>query len=398
MVELALAEIEPAHQCADGAGARLHRHEGAFHLGLLGQRPVALGAAHRPHHRPAADLLLRLGVVGQAAGHRFQAFTGDGDAFARLQHRHHLLGRGFQHHGGLQLVVVGVVGQGLGNAGVQRGGIGLGRQVDAVFRPAVVLAALVVQQAAAQGPVGHGLVGGVHRHRHIQAAGGGLGAVLAVHQLAHRLGHVLGMHHRVGGCAQLQHLGAGGDGLLLGDEAVALHAVDDVLLPARGALGVADRVVGAGRLRQAGQHGGLGHGQVGQRLAEVDVGRRRKAVGPLPQEDLVHVDLQDLRLAQLPLDLECQQDLVDLAGEGLLGAQVEVARHLHGDGRRALALGLVELRQRGARHAQVVDPAVAVEAGVLDGQHRLLHHLGDLGDGRVDAALFAKFTQQHAVG
>ena len=163
-------------------------------------------------------------------------------------------------------------------------------------------------------------------------------------------------------------------------------------------LGVAHRVVSRWRLRQAGQHRGLGHRQVGQGLAEVDVGRRRKAVGPLSQEDLVHVDLQDLRLGELPLDLQGQQDLVDLAGEGLLGAQVEVARHLHGEGGCALALGLVELRHRRARHAQVVHAAVAVEARVLDRQHRFLHHLGDLGDGRVDAPLLTEFTQQHAIG
>ena len=205
------------------------------------------------------------------------------------------------------------------------------------------------------------------------------------------------MHHRVGRGAQLQHFGAGGRRFFLGDEAVAFHAVDDVLLATGGALGVAHRVVGRWRLRQAGEHGGLGHRQVGQRLAEVDVGRCRKPVGPLSQEDLVHVDLQDLRLRQLPLDLQGQQDLVDLAGEGLFGAQVEVARHLHGDGGRALALGLVELRHRRARHAQVINTAVAVETGVLDRQYRFLHHLGDLGNGRVDAPLLAEFTQQHAV-
>jgi hypothetical protein len=61
-------------------------------------------------------------------------------------------------------------------------------------------------------------------------------------------------------------------------------------------------------------------------------------------------------------------------------------------------LGVAKVGQRGARHAQVVDAAVLVEAGVLDGQHRVLHHLGDLGDGREVAPLLAELAQQHAVG
>jgi hypothetical protein len=41
---------------------------------------------------------------------------------------------------------------------------------------------------------------------------------------------------------------------------------------------------------------------------------------------------------------------------------------------------------------------VLEEAGVFDGQHGIVHDLGDLGDGRERAPLFAKFAQQGALG
>ena len=56
------------------------------------------------------------------------------------------------------------------------------------------------------------------------------------------------------------------------------------------------------------------------------------------------------------------------------------------------------LARAGAHQALVVDAAVRIEARVLDGQHRVLHHLGDLGDRRQVAPLLAEFADQHAVG
>jgi hypothetical protein len=70
---------------------------------------------------------------------------------ARLQHGHHLPGRGFQHDRGPQLIVVRVVGQASATLGVQ--GCRLLGQIDRAFRPAVVLATLEVHQAPPQSPV-----------------------------------------------------------------------------------------------------------------------------------------------------------------------------------------------------------------------------------------------------
>jgi hypothetical protein len=119
----------------------------------------------------------------------------------------------------------------------------------------------------------------------------------------------------------------------------------------------------------------------------------------LAEVDLVHVDLEDLLLVQLALDLQRQQDLVDLAGEGLLGRQIEIARDLHRDRRCTLALArLAEVREAGAQDTDIVDAAVLVEARVFDREHGLLHDLRDLLDRREVAALFTELADEHAVG
>ena len=53
-------------------------------------------------------------------------------------------------------------------------------------------------------------------------------------------------------------------------------------------------------------------GDLGERLAEVGLGGGGEAVGPLAEEDLVDVDLEDLVLGEARFDLEGEQCLVDL--------------------------------------------------------------------------------------
>ena len=66
---------------------------------------------------------------------------------------------------------------------------------------------------------------------------------------------------------------------------------------------------------------------------------------------------------------------------------------------RALrAVAFAEVGEAGAEHAHVVDAAVLIEAGVLDGEHGVLHDLRDLGDRHEVAALLAELAEQHAVG
>ena len=70
------------------------------------------------------------------------------------------------------------------------------------------------------------------------------------------------------------------------------------------------------------------------------------------------------------------------------------ARVVVGRGRQPLPH---EVGQCGAHHAAVVDATVLEEPGVLDGEHRVLHHLGDFLDRQQVAALFAELADQHAV-
>ena len=395
VVELVLAEVEAAHQRLDGTGARVHGNERTLDLGQLGDLPGVLGRLRHADHRAAADLDIgwRLGRKARLRGP--QAFTGDLHGFAVGAHGLDFLGAGLQYHRRHHVAVVGMLGQCVVHRLV--GFLGVVRQVDEALGPAVRLAALVVHDALAQRLVGRRLVGGNQRRVDLHAAGVNAVAVLRVHHLAHRLGHVLGMQPvRIGGIAQVQFFLLGFGRLLGGDEAGLLHAVDHIELPRAGAPRVDHRVVGAGRLRQAGQHGGFGRGDVLQRLAEIRLGCRREAIGAVAQVDLVQVDLQDLVLGELLLEPQGQQDLVGLAAQRALGTEVHIARHLHGDGRGALLAATLQAGHGRARKALVVDTAVVVEARVFHSQHGVFHYLRNVGKGRERAALLAEFADERA--
>ena len=101
---------------------------------------------------------------------------------------------------------------------------------------------------------------------------------------------------------------------------------------------------------------GLGRGQLGGTLAEVEARRAAHAVDGastvLPQVDLVEIGLEDLGLRITKLDPERDRHLAGLAGPGPFGRQVDVLDELLGQ--RAAALGdpaLPPVLERGARDA-----------------------------------------------
>ncbi len=63
MVELVLAEVEPAYQRTYGSRARVHRDECPFDFRLLGEDPVSLGALHGADDGAATDLRLGAGLL-----------------------------------------------------------------------------------------------------------------------------------------------------------------------------------------------------------------------------------------------------------------------------------------------------------------------------------------------
>ena len=162
-------------------------------------------------------------------------------------------------------------------------------------------------------------------------------------------------------------------------------------------LRVADGVVSRGRFGQTCQHRHLRQGELVERFGEISLRGRGKTVGLAAEENLIHVKLQNLVLAHLLLDLQRQQHLEQLAGEGLFARQIKIARHLHGDGRGALTARPLQIRQQRASHSRPIDAAMLIETVVFGGQHRLFHQIGNLPNGRKHPALLAELAQQHVV-
>jgi hypothetical protein len=123
------------------------------------------------------------------------------------------------------------------------------------------------------------------------------------------------------------------------------------------------------------------------------------AVGAAAEIDAVEVELEDLVLAEAPLDRERQDSLADLAAEGAAVGQEDVAGELLGDGRAALspaALGDADLE--GAGHAERVDADMRAVPLVLDRDHRVLHDLGYLVVAQPFAEAGSHRNQHRAVG
>ena len=89
-----------------------------------------------------------------------------------------------------------------------------------------------------------------------------------------------------------------------------------------------------------------------------------------------------------------QQNFINFAGVCFFSGQINIARHLHGDGRCALAFAFAQVGNARSDEAQIVQPTVLVKARILDGQHGVFHDLRNLSDGREVATFFAKLAHQ----
>ena len=265
------------------------------------------------------------------------------------------------------------------------------------------MAAVIGDQARAQGPVGRRLQarvdGGAHRQPALVEA---LFAVEAGQLAAHLLGEVVGLDH-LGGVApaDLQGLRPGLVGFRLGDAAIFQHAADHPVAPDPRRIRVADRVVVVGRLGQGRQEGRLGDGQLVERLVEVVQRRRRYAVGAEAEEDLVQVEFEDMVLGEGLFDAQGDDRLADLALDRDLVGQQEVLGHLLGDGRSAdrppVLAQVPDVHHHRAGDGQRIDAAVAVEILVLGRQEGVDHPPGDRVDRHEDPLFRGVFGQQPAV-
>src|SRR5213079_2930063 len=108
------------------------------------------------------------------------------------------------------------------------------------------------------------------------------------------------------------------------------------------------------------------------------------SVEAVPQIDLVQVQLEDAILRELVFDLARQHELPQLPPDRARGSDLlreHIAGELHGDGARPFARAEgAQVAPERAQHAAKIDPAVLVEAAVLDGEERAGDSSGNPGD------------------
>ena len=179
-------------------------------------------------------------------------------------------------------------------------------------------------------------------------------------------------------------LGLGGDdlgelrlGALGGGEpALGLHPVEHVGHPGLRVLLLlrAERgVVEARATDDRRQQGTLAHRELGDVLVEVRLGRGLDAVGAAAVVDGVEVVGQDLGLGLLLVDLQRDDQLLALAGQGLVLGQEVVLDVLLGDRGATLGRPALDRGDEGATDAGGADALVLVEAAVLGGEQGVLH-------------------------
>ena len=246
--------------------------------------------------------------------------------------------------------------------------------------PPVAVAGVVLRQGPPQRRVGGALEPAVERRVDLVPLGVGIATVRLLHMRPHHLRDVgrLGLDRQpveLRGHRRIARLVVFG----FPDVAELEHAPEHVVAAHHPAFRIGDGVEPGRRLRQARDHRELGERELRDRASVVDLRRGADTVGTLTEEDLVDVEFQDLVLGELALDLQCKQDLVELAEVRLLPAEEEVPGHLHGDGAasRPLLPGAQQVPY-GAGEALPVDPGMLVEAVVLARDERLDHPFGDL--------------------
>jgi hypothetical protein len=128
-----------------------------------------------------------------------------------------------------------------------------------------------------------------------------------------------------------------------------------------------ERVEERGRLRKSGEQRGLGQVELAGVLREVRLRSRFDTVSVAPEIDLVEIGLEDAVFRPRALELQRQTRLLDLSLQGAFVADVEVANELLCDGRATLNdLAALDVLERSSDDALEVEPAVIVEAPVLD--------------------------------
>ena len=265
------------------------------------------------------------------------------------------------------------------------------------------MAPVVSDQTVAQRPVGGRLQPGIERGPHRQTAAIELRRPEPRGELAaHLLDEMfrLGDRHLVG--RRERHRSRPGERRLgFADTPVAQHPADHVIPPRARRPGAAFGVVVVRRLGQSGEKGGLGDGQLVERLVEVVYGGRRDAVGAEPEIDLVEVEFENALLRKRALDAEGEKDLAHLAPVGNGVGEQEILRHLLGDGRCAdrppVGADSHEVPDHGDRDPGWIDPGMLEERLVLGRDEGVDHPARHGGDRDEDPLFRRELGEQSAV-
>ena len=124
------------------------------------------------------------------------------------------------------------------------------------------------------------------------------------------------------------------------------------------------------RLDQAGEHGGLGQGQLLDRRAKIALAGGLDAIGAGAEVDGIEIPGQDFVFGKPPLEPERENHFLELARPGALGGEEQVLRQLLRDRAAALdrAAG-IEVRERGPGDAAQIHSRMLEEPPVLHGQN-----------------------------
>ena len=194
------------------------------------------------------------------------------------------------------------------------------------------------------------------------------------------------------GCAvnEVQLLGDGFLILLLGDVALEVHLLEDVLLPFLIVFGVLERVILRRQVGYADDGSALRKRQLGHVLSEVGLRRSLNAVAALSEEDDVKVPFEDILLIVLLFKLKRLEDLQKLTLYGDIVLMGDVFDELLCDRRAA------EGASRPGEHIHErtggpypVNAVVIVKALVLDSYEGLFHVIGNVASVDPNALLLA---------
>ena len=180
------------------------------------------------------------------------------------------------------------------------------------------------------------------------------------------------------------------------------HPVEDMVAAVEGAHLVRIRGIKGRATEDAGDEGRFLEAEIGEVLAEKEIGRGLDAVSAVAQEKVVAVELEDLLLGIELLDLARKVELLELAAKADLPVEEEVPGQLLRDGAAALgataAQDLEHVGPDGPQDTAQVHTTVAKEARVLGGHDRVDEGLGYPVVSDFDAPLLGEFLDRPAVG